>query len=148
MSLKLLTGKHKCVMRNVSHSTTDMISKISWDIMKFCSPNPILKDNGAVSYLNLCLWFTKIIADLVTDHKKNCQNRHKPSQKITILSDIFFRPTKGHKHTQTQTYIFFEHCQCHVDGKYYDPGRNTFCCVKWVLLLISSWWERQKYKIK
>jgi hypothetical protein len=26
--LKLLKGKHKCVMRDVSHSTTDMISKI------------------------------------------------------------------------------------------------------------------------
>ncbi len=35
---------------------------------------------GAVSYLNLCLWFTKKIANLVTNHKKNRQTRHKPSQ--------------------------------------------------------------------
>ncbi len=44
MSLKLLKGKHKCVICDMSHSTTDMISEISWDIMKFCFPSPILKD--------------------------------------------------------------------------------------------------------
>jgi hypothetical protein len=44
MSLKLLKGKHKCVMRDVSHSTTDMIREILVDIVIFCFPSPILKD--------------------------------------------------------------------------------------------------------
>jgi hypothetical protein len=43
-SLKLLKGKYKCVMCNVSHSTTDTISKILLDIVIFCFPSPILKD--------------------------------------------------------------------------------------------------------
>ncbi len=37
-------SKHKSVMRNMSHSTTDMISKISWDTMKFCFRGPILNN--------------------------------------------------------------------------------------------------------
>ncbi len=40
------------------YSTTDMISKISWDIMKFCFPSPILKDKY-VSHTSIYKWSCK-----------------------------------------------------------------------------------------
>ncbi len=54
-------------MRNVSHSTTDMISKISQDIMKFCFPCPILKDkyvSHSSKYNGSCKSCVKLIPNL------------------------------------------------------------------------------------